>query len=204
MVLPRLAPCLLCFQRAGLGPPADLLFLLRQDKEAKEGDPSACVPFALLRGNLCHPAHKADAAKLAARLQRAAQTVATSQSTKHPCPSAQTPALWAGCHRRRHKGECGDREPGPCGCCVAFAGSIDFIAARTRIQGSRGIKHSNFQSVTTLPGRPLPPFWLRLRHALQTAAKAAAGQPWLRHLAGGKCLSGACKARATSFCRTAD
>ena len=59
MVLPRLAPCLLCFQRAGLGPPADLLFLLRQDKEAKEGDPGTCDPFALLRGNLRHPSHAA-------------------------------------------------------------------------------------------------------------------------------------------------
>ena len=181
--------------------------MLRQDKEAKEGDPGACDPFALLRGNLRHPTHKAGAVKLTSRsmlhMKRCVQTITASQSTKRLCPAAQPPTLWAGCHRRRHKGECGDREPGPCGCCVAFAGSIDFIAARTRIQGSRGIKHSNFQSVTTLPGRPLPPFWLRLRHALQTAAKAAAGQPWLRHLTGGKCLSGACKARATSFCRTA-
>ena len=144
----RLAPCLLCFQRAGLGPPADLLSLLRQRKQAKKGDPSACDPFALLRGNLRHPAHKTGAVKLTSRsmlhMKRCVQTITASQSTKRLCPAAQTPALWAGCHRRRHKGECGDREPGPCGCCVAFVGSIDFIAAITRIQGSRGIKHSKF------------------------------------------------------------
>ncbi len=148
MVLPRRTPCLIFFQRAGLGPPADLLFLLRQDKAAKEGDPGACDPFALLRGNLRHPAHKTGAVKLTSRsmlhMKRCVQTITASQSTKRLCPAAQPPTLWAGCHRRRHKGECRDREPGPCGCCVAFVGSIDLIAARTRVQGSRGIKRSKF------------------------------------------------------------
>ena len=40
------------FSEGGSRPAADLLFLLRQDKEAKEGDPGARDPFALLRGNL--------------------------------------------------------------------------------------------------------------------------------------------------------
>ena len=54
-----LAPRLICFQKAGLGPPADLLSLLRQRKQAKKGDPGACVPCASLRGNLRHPSHAA-------------------------------------------------------------------------------------------------------------------------------------------------
>ena len=63
-----LAPCLICFQMAGLGPPADLLSLLRQRKQAKKGDPGACDPCAALRGNLRHPTHQAGAAKLVTRL----------------------------------------------------------------------------------------------------------------------------------------
>ena len=111
MVLPRLAPRLICFQRAGLGPPAGLLSLLRQRKQAKKGDPSACVPCASLRGNLRHPAHKTGAVKLTSRsmlhMKRCVQTITASQSTKRLCPAAQTPALWAGCHRRRHRGDAG-------------------------------------------------------------------------------------------------
>ena len=96
MVLPRLAPRLICFQRAGLGPPADLLSLLRQRKQAKKGDPGASVPFALLRGNLCHPAHKTGTVKLTSRsmlhMKRCVQTITASQSTKRLCPAAQPPA----------------------------------------------------------------------------------------------------------------
>ena len=136
MGLPRLTPCLICFQRAGLGPPADLLSLLRQRKQAKKGDPGACDPFALLRGNLCHPAHKADAVKLTSRsmlhMKRCVQTITASQSTKRLCPAAQPPTLWARCHRRRHKGEFGNLEPEAArvlGSAPDF--SINLIAART-------------------------------------------------------------------------
>ncbi len=150
------------FSEGGSRPASRPASLLRQRKQAKKGDPGARDPCAALRGNLRHPAHKAGAVKLTSRsmlhMKRCVQTITASQSTKRLCPAAQTPVLWAGCHRRSHKGECGDREPGPCGCCVAFAGSIDFIAARTRIQGSRGIKHSNFSNPSQLwqAVRPYP------------------------------------------------
>jgi Cation/multidrug efflux pump len=37
---------------AGMCPGGHLLFLRRQEKKAKEGDPTVCVPCAALRGNL--------------------------------------------------------------------------------------------------------------------------------------------------------
>ena len=149
MVLPRLAPCLIYFQRAGLGPPA----------------------------------HKAGAVKLTARsmlhMKHCVQTITASQSTKRLCPAAQPPygPGVTGAGTRGNAGT-GNREPGPRECCAVFPGSsIDLIAAKTWTQGSRSIKHSNFLIRHNTRRPPSLPFWLRLRHALQTAAKAAAGQP---------------------------
>ena len=134
------------FSEGGSRPASRPASLLRQRKQAKKGDPGARDPCAALRGNLRHPAHKAGAVKLTSRsmlhMKRCVQTITASQSTKRLCPAAQPPygpgVTGAGTGGMRV------REPRPCGCCAAFAGSIDLIAARTRIQGSRSIKHSNF------------------------------------------------------------
>ena len=102
MVLPRLAPCLIYFQRAGLGPPAH-----------KAG------AVKLTARSMLHMKH-------------CVQTITASQSTKRLCPAAQPPTLWARCHRRRHKGEFGNLEPEAArvlGSAPDF--SINLIAART-------------------------------------------------------------------------
>ena len=145
MGLPRLTPCLICFQRAGLSLPADLLSLLRQRKQAKKGDPGACDPCAALRGNLRHPTHQAGAAKLVTRLA-AFHSNSCSESDHEASVSCGTVAhLMGRVSQAQAQGECRGWGPGPCECCAVLPdSSIDFIAARTWIQGSRGIKHSNF------------------------------------------------------------
>ncbi|RLJ39317.1 hypothetical protein C8C98_3058 [Acidovorax sp. 106] len=83
-------------------PAAHLLFLLRQEKKAKEGDPKSATP-SHSEGATCVGAVAGCAAELTARLRRFVQTAAASQMTKLArCDALATPQPPR--RRRSHRG----------------------------------------------------------------------------------------------------
>ncbi len=145
-------------------PAAHLLFLTRQEKKAKEGDPTVRVPFASLQGNL-RCSRSRCAAELTSLLCSSVQTAAASQSTKrgHPSVSTRTPTAvllgtargaairaiaalgpqYAGAARRESKAE---RSDGPCGLPPPSGCAWGGVLAGWRL-------HRRMQSLRDLTGR---------------------------------------------------
>ena len=120
--------CLAGVRGRDMRPAAHLLFLTRQEKKAKEGDPTGRVPFAALRGNLrCSDAGRHCGTRFAAT-QRRSNNRSESEHEAGACcaaPARPTPCASRHVHRGREtigaiavlgRGPRAERSDGPSGC----------------------------------------------------------------------------------------
>ncbi len=170
--------CLVCLQRAGLGPPAASLSCLCK-KVSKEHSPCCPRPAGCACGQPASSSSCGCAAQLTSRQAASLRQTAANLMTMQLHSAVQLRATRTCRRRRGHKGQDRMRD--------SFFG---------KLVGAIAIfKAPEAGFVATHAGRPYLPVCLRLRHAVRAAGNAAAGQRCIVNGLAAVCLSeAACRA----------